>query len=228
MINSSYYKTLDVNPNATQGQIRQAYRRLVKLFHPDTNTEVADHERIISINEAYEVLRDPQRRKSYDRQLNQNYQRYRNISQDYYKYNKRRQNIDEHLQKWINHVYRPVDKIIIQILKPLKSEIDDLAADPFDDQLLESFQDYLETSRGLLKKAYNLFNSQPNPSNFAGVAAHLYYCLNQVSDGIEDLGLFTLSYDDCYLHTGQELFRIADKLREEAQEAITGIAEIRS
>lgn len=228
MINSSYYKTLDVNPNATQGQIRQAYRRLVKLFHPDTNTEVADHERIISINEAYEVLSDPQRRKSYDRQLNQNYQRYGNISQDYYKYNKRRQNIDEHLQKWINHVYRPVNKIIIQILKPLKSEIDDLAADPFDDQLLESFQDYLETSRGLLKKAHNLFSSQPNPSNFAGVAAYLYYCLNQVSDGIEDLELFTLSYDDYYLHTGQELFRIADKLREEAQEAITGIAEIRS
>ena len=56
-----------------------------------------------------------------------------------------------------------------------------------------------------------------------GVAAHLYYCLNQVSDGIEDLELFTLNYDDYYLHTGQELFRIADKLRLEAQAAIKGI-----
>ena len=223
MVSSDYYKILNVHPTATQGQIRQAYRRLVKLFHPDTNTEVANHERIISINEAYEVLSDPQQRKSYDQQLNQNYQRYRNISQDYYKHNKRRQNIDEHLQRWINHVYRPVDRIIIQILKPLKNEIDDLAADPFDDQLLESFLDYLETSRGLLKKAHNLFSSQPNPSNFAGVAAHLYYCLNQVSDGIEDLELFTLNYDDYYLHTGQELFRIADKLRQEAQAAIKGI-----
>jgi len=227
MVISDYYKTLDVNPTATQGQIRQAYRRLVKLFHPDTNTEVADHERIISINEAYEVLGDPQKRKSYDRQLNQNYQRYRNISQDYEKHNKRRQNVDEHLQKWINNVYKPVNKIIISILKPLKSEIDDLAADPFDDELLESFQNYLETSRDLLKKAHNLFNSQPNPSNFAGVAAHLYYCLNQVSDGIEDLELFTLNYDDSYLHTGQELFRIADRLRQEAQEAIKSIAEVR-
>ena len=61
------------------------------------------------------------------------------------------------------------------LVKPLKSEIDDLPADPFDDQLLESFQGYLETSRSLLKKAHNLFSSQPNPSNFAGVAAHLYY-----------------------------------------------------
>ena len=57
IVTSDYYKTLDVNPTATQGQIRQAYRHLVKLFHPDTHTEVADHERIISINEAYEVLK---------------------------------------------------------------------------------------------------------------------------------------------------------------------------
>ncbi|OZH53195.1 molecular chaperone DnaJ [Hydrocoleum sp. CS-953] len=212
---------LDITPTATQGQIKQAYRRLVKLFHPDINTDIADHESIIRINEAYEVLGDPQRRKSYDyHQLNQNSHKYRKTSQYYQKHHTRGKNIDEHLQKWLNQVYKPVNKIIISILKPLKSEINDLAADPFDDQLLESFQNYLESCRELLKKAHNLFNSLPNPSNFAGVAANLYYCLNQVSDGIDDLELFTLNYDDYYLHTGQELFRIADRLRQEAQAAI--------
>ncbi|MGD1804241.1 J domain-containing protein [Dapis sp. BLCC M126] len=224
MVTSNYYKILDITPTATQGQIKQAYRRLVKLFHPDTNTDIADHESIIKINEAYEVLGDPQRRKSYDyHQLNQNSHKYRKTSQDYQKHQTRGKNVDEHLHKWLNQVYKPVNKIIIQILKPLKSEIDYLAADPFDDQLLESFQDYLEISRGLLKKAHNLFSSQPNPSNFAGVAAHLYYCLNQLSDGIEDLELFTLNYDDSYLHTGQELFRIAARLRQEAQISIKEI-----
>lgn len=223
MVTYDYYKTLNVNPTATQGQIKQAYRRLVKLFHPDTNTEIADHERIISINEAYEVLGDPQLRKSYDRQFNRHDRKDTNTNQNYRKQNKRSKNADEHLQKWLNQVYKPVNKILIQILKPLKKEIDYLAADPFDDQLLESFQDYLETCRRLLKQAHNLFSSQPNPSNFAGVAAHLYYCLNQVSDGIEDLELFTLNYDDYYLHTGQELFRIASRLRQEAQAAIDGI-----
>ncbi|GFZ97088.1 J domain-containing protein [Okeania sp. KiyG1] len=223
MVTGDYYKTLNVNPTATQGQIKQAYRRLVKLFHPDVNTEIADRERIISINEAYEVLGDPQRRKSYDRQFNQYDRKYTNTKQNYQKHNKRSKNADEHLQKWLNQVYKPVNKILIQILKPLKKEIDYLAADPFDDQLMESFQDYLETCRRLLKKAHNLFISQPNPSNFAGVAAHLYYCLNQVSDGIEDLELFTLNYDDYYLHTGQELFRIASRLRQEAQAGIDGI-----
>ncbi len=224
MVTCNYYKILDITPTATQGEIKQAYRRLVKLFHPDTNTDIADHESIIRINEAYEVLGDPQRRKSYDYyQLNQNSHKYRKTSQDYQKHHTRGKDVDEHLQKWLNQVYKPVNKIIIQILKPLKSEIDNLAADPFDDQLLESFQDYLEISRSLLKKAHNLFSSQPNPSNFAGVAAHLYYCLNQVSDGIEDLELFTLNYDDSYLHTGQELFRIAGRLRQEAQVAVKRI-----
>ena len=223
MASYDYYQTLDVSPTATQTQIKDAYRRLVKLFHPDTNTETADHERIISINAAYEVLGDPQRRKSYDRQVDRDYQKYRNTTQNHQKRKKRGQNADEQLQKWLSQVYKPVNQILLQILKPLKSEIDELAADPFDDQLLESFQDYLETCRYLLQKAHHLFSSQPNPSNVAGVAAHLYYCLNQVSDGIEDLELFTLNYDDYYLHTGQELFRIAAGLRQEAQTAIKGI-----
>jgi len=223
MATCNYYKILDINPTATQGQIKQAYRRLVKLFHPDTNTDIANHENIIRINQAYEVLGDPQLRKSYDRQLNKNYYKYKKTSQDYHRNKKRGQNVDANLQTWLNHVYKPVNKIIIQILKPLKSEIDDLAADPFDDELLAAFQDYLESSRQLLKQAHNLFSSQPNPSNFAGVAAHLYYCLNQVSDGIEDLELFTLNYDDYYLHTGQELFRIASGLRQEAQAAVKDI-----
>jgi molecular chaperone DnaJ len=40
-------------------------------------------------------------------------------------------------------------------------------------------------------------------------AAHLYYALNQVSDGLEELAYFPASYDDRYLHTGKEMFRIA-------------------
>ncbi|MDJ0555952.1 MAG: DnaJ domain-containing protein [Microcoleaceae cyanobacterium MO_207.B10] len=229
MVSSDYYQTLKVSPTATQKQIKEAYRRLVKLFHPDTNTETADHERIISINAAYEILGDPQRRKSYDRQIEQHYHKYhkyhkyRKATQDYQKQKQRGQTADENLQKWLSQVYKPVNEIILQILKPLKSEIDDLAADPFDDELLESFQDYLESCRYLLKKAHNIFSSQPNPSNFAGVAAHLYYCLNQVGDGIDDLELFTMNYDDYYLHTGQELFRIAAGLRQEAQASIRGI-----
>jgi molecular chaperone DnaJ len=60
----------------------------------------------------------------------------------------------------------------------------------------------------------------PNPSTVAGVAAHLYYCINQVGDGLDELERFTSSYNEYYLHTGQELFRIARGLRREAQAAM--------
>ncbi len=52
---SNHYDTLKVNPSASQAEIKQAYRRLVKQFHPDTNQE-ADHDQIVRINAAYEVL----------------------------------------------------------------------------------------------------------------------------------------------------------------------------
>jgi molecular chaperone DnaJ len=102
----------------------------------------------------------------------------------------------------------------------LQRQIDDLAADPFDDELMEDFQAYLQDCRDLLQQADKTFRSIPNPPSVAGVAANLYYCLNQVGDGIEQLEFFTNNYDEYYLHTGQELFRIATGLRREAQATV--------
>ena len=92
-----------------------------------------------------------------------------------------------------------------------------LSADPFDDELMEAFQAYLEDCRESLEKAKQKFKSMPNPSQTAQVAANLYYCLNQLEDGIEEIERFTFTYDDSYLHTGQELFRISKQLRREAK-----------
>ncbi|MGE5658448.1 MAG: J domain-containing protein [Actinomycetota bacterium] len=215
----NHYKLLEVAPTATQAEIKQAYRRLVKLFHPDSNSNTANHEQIIRINAAYEILGDPQQRQSYDRQLNYRSQQTwsSRCHQPCQQQQQPRRDIDAELQQWMQQVYTPVNRILSRILNPLKDELDQLSADPFDDQLIEAFQDYLETCRSFLKQAQGFFRSMPNPPNVAGVAANLYYCLNQVADGIEELELFTLNYDDHYLHTGQELFRIAAGLRREAQ-----------
>jgi molecular chaperone DnaJ len=59
----------------------------------------------------------------------------------------------------------------------------------------------------------------------AGVAANLYYCLNQLGDALDELETFTLNYDDQYLHTGQEMFRIAAGLRREAMANIKNIPD---
>jgi len=214
---TNYYNTLNVTPTATKAEIRQAYRRLVKLFHPDSNLETANHEQIIQINAAYEILGDPDRRQSYDRQFSQSFQEESQGKNKRYRKKETGRENDEQIEIWINKVYKPVNKMLANIMTPLKKEIDELSADPFDDELLGGFQNYLETSRDFLKKAQGIFRSMPNPPNLAGVAAQFYYCLNHVADGIEELEMFTLNYDDRCLHTGQELFKIASKLRREAQ-----------
>ena len=58
----NYYQVLQVNSLATQQEIKQAYRRLAKRFHPDSLSHTADHNKIIEINGAYEVLSNPQAR----------------------------------------------------------------------------------------------------------------------------------------------------------------------
>ena len=235
---SDHYRTLNVTPAATQAEIKQAYRRLAKQFHPDSNRETTNHEKIARVNAAYEVLGDPDNRKSYDQQLQyltqledagfsagrgNRQQRTAAAQARHRKQQQTAQTADEHLQQWLTQVYTPVNRLVLEILKPLKEQIDDLAADPFDDALMTEFQVYLEDCRDRLSRAETIFKSLPNPKTLAGVAAHLYYCLNQVDDGIEQLEFFTLNYDDSYLHTGQELFRIAAGLRREAQAAVKDV-----
>jgi len=62
-----YYDTLGVSRDATAEQIRKAYRTLARKHHPDVNQQDAKaEERFKQINEAYEVLKDPDKRKRYD------------------------------------------------------------------------------------------------------------------------------------------------------------------
>lgn len=227
----SYYQTLNINPSATQAEIKYAYRQLVKQFHPDTQAAHASHDAIALINAAYEVLGDPQRRRDYDQSLSCELnhpaaqgQRSAHAHQQYYQYQHQRQTgkqFDIALENWVKHVFLPVNRLIHQILQPLNLELDNLSADPFDDELMEGFQAYLANSRLWQKKALHQFRSIPNPSSMAGVAANLYHCLHQISDGIDELERFTWNYDEAYLHTGQELFRIAVGLRQEAQVGIS-------
>jgi molecular chaperone DnaJ len=62
-----YYQVLEVNRSASADDVRRAYRRLARQFHPDLNPSPEAEERFKEINEAYEVLSDDRRRASYDR-----------------------------------------------------------------------------------------------------------------------------------------------------------------
>ena len=62
-----YYALLGVEPDATTAQIKTAYRKLAKQYHPDVNNSSDAAERFREITEAYDTLTDPDRRRRYDR-----------------------------------------------------------------------------------------------------------------------------------------------------------------
>src|SRR3954447_14055962 len=65
--NPDHYKTLGVDKKASQEEIKKAYRKLARQYHPDTNSDTGAEARFKEISEAYDVLGDPEKRKKYDR-----------------------------------------------------------------------------------------------------------------------------------------------------------------
>jgi len=61
-----YYEMMGVKRDATQDEIKRAYRKLARKYHPDVSKESGAEERFKAVGEAYEVLKDPEKRAAYD------------------------------------------------------------------------------------------------------------------------------------------------------------------
>ncbi|MGB5518508.1 MAG: DnaJ domain-containing protein, partial [Gammaproteobacteria bacterium] len=67
-----YYEVMGVDRNATQDEIKRAYRKLARKYHPDISKDPDAETKFKEMGEAYEVLKDPEKRAAYD-QLGKNY-----------------------------------------------------------------------------------------------------------------------------------------------------------
>ena len=222
-MSETHYQVLQVHAKATADEIKQSYRQLAKKFHPDVNSGKTNADLIIKINAAYEVLGDDLKRREYDYFLQPEIivprqqqagahipRRPRTVGNE----------VDEDLILWLNQVYTPINRTIGWIIKPLKMQIQELSADPFDDELMGKFEEYVTECQQHLQKIDKVFHSMSNPALLAEIAANLYYCINQVADGVKELNFYVMNYDESCLHDGVEMFKIAAQLQKETNKKI--------
>ncbi|MEA2091122.1 MAG: J domain-containing protein, partial [Campylobacterota bacterium] len=62
----SLYETLEINENASESEIKKAYRKLARKYHPDVNKDKGAEDKFKEINSAYEILSDKQKKQQYD------------------------------------------------------------------------------------------------------------------------------------------------------------------
>ena len=62
----SLYKTLEIPENASEAEIKKAYRKLARQYHPDINKEAGAEDKFKEINSAYEILSDKEKKRQYD------------------------------------------------------------------------------------------------------------------------------------------------------------------
>ena len=62
-----YYEIMGIKRDATQDEIKRAYRKLARKYHPDVSKESDAEARFKEVGEAYEVLKDPEKRAAYDK-----------------------------------------------------------------------------------------------------------------------------------------------------------------
>jgi len=199
------YQILKVHPSANLEEIKKAYRKLVKIHHPDKGGDTAA---MLEVNSAWEILK----KKHKDLNLNKvnNSKLY---NQNEYKREANNHSKPEDLKKWFQNIYIPIDKLLGQIITPLGSKIRDLSADPFDQILIDAFCLYLEESKNKITKIKKIYTSFASPSIIRDFSLDLYHCLSHVEDGINELERYTMGYVDYYLHDGKAMIALAKKRR---------------
>ncbi len=176
-----YYEILGVPRNATEKELKEAYRRLVRKYHPDLNPNNREEaEKIFrEINEAYEVLSDPEKRKLYDKYGHnwKNYSQFKDYENIYQQYNKGGQ------YSYRSKATQDLEEILNEIFGRSKSS-------PF--EFFFDLSDVFNKAGGSKRTysySYNPF--EQNSSNFYSFSnsnnipeTEIYFDLNEVYNGV--------------------------------------------
>lgn len=208
---SDPYAVLGLTPEASPAEIKAAYRALVKRHHPDAG---GDDQRILALNAAWEVLREHVR----GGQVPATGAAAATTPGSSPADRRRRTSGDHLLIEWLQHVYAPIERLLSQVIDPFPAQLRDLAADPYDDRLMDAFCAFLAQSQKRLEKVESLYRSRVCPASAHGFGLSVYHCLGQVQDALAELERYTMGYVDGYLHDGWEMLREAGLRLQRLQE----------
>ena len=210
----NFYKELGLEKNATKSEIKSSYRSLVKQHHPDAGGE---KERFLAIQNAWETLNDPIKKEKYDRKIFSSNTSFVSLNENWdEKFNSKKYNSsikDKEVEAWIKEIYTPINRLICQIIKPLNNEIKELSADPYDDQLMENFCNYISLSQKKIEKVDKIYNKKLVPKSISALGLDLYHCFSQVKDALSELDRYTQGYVDDYLFDGKEMIKEAKRIQ---------------
>ncbi len=208
------YEELGLKKNATRSEIKSTYRSLVKKHHPDAGGK---KERFLAIQNAWETLNDPIKKKQYDSSFLSSSSSFDSLNENWEeKFNSKKYNSsikDKEVETWIKEIYSPINRLISQIIKPLNNEIKELSADPYDDQLMENFCNYIILSQKKIEKVEKIFNKKIVPTSISALGLDLYHCYSQVKDALSEFDRYTQGYVDNYLFDGKEMIKEAKRIQ---------------
>lgn len=210
------YQILGVSANVSSDEIKRAYRKLAKTQHPDAQAQLgtdehqAATEEMMRINEAYETLIDKAKRAEYDRIIGLDTPGIKGravfTSQD-----------EEHeREKYLHNVFHPSRSGIVRILGSYKKQLRELSADPYDDRLIEQFEEYVDKLEDALRKGSDALTRHPAPRSLNAAVQMMRYSIAQAADGLEELRYFCRNFDYNHLTVAESLFRISSELSKQS------------
>lgn len=203
-----FYEILGVRPDASEPAIRRAFRERAKRLHPDAPGGGA--EEMVVLNRAYEVLRDPERRRSYDATLARPLPPRPAPP--------RRPGADPLL--YLATVFKPLDARLRKAASTLLGALEELAYDVYDDAYMTRFAESVADANRELGEADAALRGVPWPAGLESPLGLYAQGLRQIEDALGDFETFGLNYDVDLLAMGRDILDQGVSLLDEAIERL--------